>query len=55
MHRGHGFSERNELGDSVLEFAVACNLVIKNTYFKKREDHLITYNHIDFFLLRKKV
>ena len=50
---------RNELGDTILEFALAFDLVVTNTYFKKREDYLITYksgtnrSKIDYFLLKK--
>ena len=43
-----------------LEFAVANDFVIGNTFFVKRDSHLITYQsgnaktQIDFILLRKR-
>ena len=45
---------------SILEFAVAYDLTIINCYFKKREEHLITFKsgstrtQIDYFLMRMK-
>ena len=51
--------KRIELGDTILDFALAFDLVIANTCFKKIEEHLITYNsgtsrsQIDFFLIKK--
>ena len=59
VHGGQGFGERNELGDTILDFALAFDIVIANTCFKKREEHLITYkkgtskSQIDSFLVRK--
>ena len=47
-------------GDRVLDFAVANDFVIGNTFFVKRDSHLITYQsgnaktQIDFILLRKR-
>ena len=43
VHGGHEFGEKNELEDTILDFALAFDLVIANTCFKKREGHLITY------------
>ena len=40
---GQAFGEKNELGDIILDFASAFELVIANTCFKKRAEHLITY------------
>ena len=59
-HGGSGYGERNADGDRVLEFAVANDFVIGNTFFVKRDSHLITYQsgnaktQIDFILLRKR-
>ena len=59
VHGGNGWGKRNAEGESVLEFAVSCDLVIGNTCFKKRPSHLITYQsggastQIDYILLRK--
>ena len=60
VHGGSGYGERNVDGDRVLEFAVANDFVIGNTFFVKRDSHLITYQsgnaktQIDFILLRKR-
>lgn len=44
MHGGKRFKEKNELGDTILEFALAFNLVISNTkHLLKREVDLITH------------
>nr|XP_016454461.1 PREDICTED: craniofacial development protein 2-like [Nicotiana tabacum] len=58
VHGGFGFGERNEGGTSLLDFAKAFNLVIANSCFPKREEHLVTYQssvaktQIDYFILR---
>ena len=39
-----GYRNRNIEGDRLLEFAVANNLNVGNTQFKKRDSHLITYS-----------
>ena len=43
VHGGYGFGERNEAGEKVLDYAASYGLAIMNTYFKKREEHYITY------------
>ena len=46
------------MGASVLDFAVAYGMSIVNSYFKKREEHLVTFSsgsartQIDYFLMR---
>ncbi|XP_071739940.1 uncharacterized protein [Rutidosis leptorrhynchoides] len=56
---GFGFGPRNEEGRSILEFAIAHELVIANSFFKKRDAQLATFHsgdrstQIDFLLLRK--
>ena len=58
VHGGLGFGGRNSGGVSILDFAVAYDLAIVNTYFRKREEHLITFKsgnartQIDYFLVR---
>ena len=60
VHGGSGYGEHNVDGDRVLEFAVANDFVIGNTFFVKRDSHLISYQsgnaktQIDFILLRKR-
>ncbi|XP_015158910.1 uncharacterized protein [Solanum tuberosum] len=57
--RGFGFGERNGGGTSLLDFAKAFELVIANSCFPKKENHLVTYRstvaktQIDYLLLRK--
>ncbi|XP_019241944.1 PREDICTED: craniofacial development protein 2-like, partial [Nicotiana attenuata] len=59
VHGGYGFGDRNEGGNSLLEFARAFESVIANSSFPKREEHLVTFRNlmgkiqIDFLLCRK--
>ena len=47
VHGGHGFGDRNDFrnnfGEAILDFAVAYDLIVANTFFRKREEHLITF------------
>lgn len=43
VHEGCVFGVSNNGGIAILEFAVAYDFVIANTCFKKREEHLITF------------
>jgi len=58
VHGGFGFGEKNEAGSTILDFALAYDLGIMNTWFRKRESHIVTYrsgghaSQIDFFLVR---
>ncbi|KAM2059070.1 hypothetical protein ACFX16_031583 [Malus domestica] len=60
FHGDHGFGERNEDGEAILDFAMAYDLFLANTFFKNREEHVITYKsgssktQIDFLLMRKR-
>jgi len=57
-HGGFGFGERNSKGVSVLDFTVAYELLVVNSFFKKKEDHLVTFKsgssktQIDYFPMR---
>ncbi|KAM7489846.1 hypothetical protein LguiB_027330 [Lonicera macranthoides] len=59
VHGGYGIGVVNTEGKSILDFSSAYDLMVANTCFKKREEHLITYksgatcSQIDFFLFRK--
>ncbi|KAJ7975412.1 Craniofacial development protein 2 [Quillaja saponaria] len=59
VHGGYGYGVKNEGGESILDFAVAYDLILANTFFKKRESHLITFSsgpnksQIDFVLTKK--
>ena len=56
--KGFGYGERNNRGVSVLDFAVTYDLLVANSFFKKEEDHLMTFRsgpirtQIDYFLIR---
>ena len=53
---GYGRSEPDVEGERILEYALAFDLLLGNTCFKKRDSHLITYKsgnaatQIDFIL-----
>nr|GEW11148.1 hypothetical protein [Tanacetum cinerariifolium] len=59
VHEGFGYGVRNEEGRTILEFAAAHDLVVANSFFKKRDAHLITFHsrvhdtQIDYMLVRK--
>ncbi|XP_070005825.1 uncharacterized protein [Nicotiana sylvestris] len=56
---GFGFGDRNGGGTSLLEYAKAFELVIANSCYPKKAEHLITFRsavaktQIDYLLLRK--
>ncbi|XP_026731885.1 craniofacial development protein 2-like [Trichoplusia ni] len=60
VHGGRGFGNRNTDGEALLQAACAFDLAITNTWFRKREEHLITYKsghhatQIDFFLIKRR-
>ena len=39
-----GYGSRNQEGEEVLDFAVAFDLMIANTFFRNRESHLVTFS-----------
>ncbi|KAG8235651.1 hypothetical protein J437_LFUL013643 [Ladona fulva] len=59
-HGRWGVGERNGEGERIMEHAVAYDLTIVNTCFRKGEGHLITYksgdrvSQIDYILCRRK-
>ncbi|XP_071723602.1 uncharacterized protein [Rutidosis leptorrhynchoides] len=59
-HEGYGYDSRNREGESILDFASAYGLVLSNTYFQKRDSHLVIFKNvrnlsqIDFFFVRKR-
>ncbi|XP_071726967.1 uncharacterized protein [Rutidosis leptorrhynchoides] len=59
VHGGFGYGVRNEEGRSILDFAVAHDLVVTNSFFRKTEAQLATLHigghstQIDYILLRK--
>ncbi|XP_071695820.1 uncharacterized protein [Rutidosis leptorrhynchoides] len=58
-HGGFGYEVRNEEGLSILDFAVAYDLVVANSFFKKTNAQLANFHsgghstQIDYLLLRK--
>ena len=56
IHGRFGFGNRNEPSNSILHFDLSYDLILANTWFRKRESHLITFrsgssaSQIDFFL-----
>nr|XP_009763775.1 PREDICTED: uncharacterized protein LOC104215629 [Nicotiana sylvestris] len=59
VHGGFSFGERNGEGTMLLDFAKAFGLVIMNSRFSKRNEHLVTFQnavaktHINYLLLRR--
>ena len=59
VHGGQAIGKRNTEGERILEFAFANELVVGNTWFKKKPEHLVTYQsgnaatQIDFILFRR--
>jgi len=57
-YRGFSYEERNNGGISIMDFAVAYDLLVVNSFFKKKEDHLVIFKsasiktQIDYFLIR---
>ncbi|XP_016571116.1 uncharacterized protein LOC107869046 [Capsicum annuum] len=60
IHSGFSFGDRNNEGTSLLDFAKAFGLVVVNSSFSKKEEHLVNFHNriaktqIDFLLLRKE-
>ncbi|XP_047270287.1 uncharacterized protein LOC124899442 [Capsicum annuum] len=59
VHGGFGFGDRNDDEAALLDFSRAFGLVVVNSNFLKKEDHLITFRSvvaktpIAFLLIRK--
>ncbi|KAI5622211.1 hypothetical protein C0J50_18273 [Silurus asotus] len=55
----YGFKERNVKGQIVVDFAKRMEMAVVNTYFKKKEDHRVTYKsggrctQVDYVLYRR--
>jgi hypothetical protein len=60
VHGGFGYGSRNQKGESILNFALAYDLIVANTLFRKRVSHLVTFSssqhcsQIDFILVRRE-
>ncbi|GJV91045.1 aminopeptidase M1 [Tanacetum coccineum] len=59
VHGDFGYGVRNDKGRTILEFAATHDLAVINSFFKKRDVHLITFHNgdhdtqIDYMLVRK--
>jgi hypothetical protein len=59
VHGGFVYGIRNQQGEDVLSFALSYDMIVSNTYIRKRESHLVTfssgqyYSQIDFILSRR--
>jgi hypothetical protein len=60
VHGGFGYGEQNQEGENILKFAIAYDLMVANTLFRKKKSHLITFSsgqhssQIDFVLTRRE-
>jgi hypothetical protein len=60
VHGGFGYGSRNQEEKSILNFALAYDLIIVNTLFKKRVSYLVTFSsgqhcsQIDFIPTRRE-
>ena len=60
VHGGRGFGTRNTEGEMLLEFAIATELCVVNTWFTKEESKKVTYESggtrtvVDYVLVRRK-
>ena len=61
VHGGLAFGKRNADSERVLEFSVTNNLLVANSWFKKRSENLVTYQaglystQIDCMLCRRRL
>jgi hypothetical protein len=60
VHGGFRYESRNQEGEGILNFALAYDLIVANTLFRKRVSHLVTFSsgqycsQIDFILTRRE-
>ena len=60
VHEGFRYDSRNQEGEEVLDFAIAFDLMIANTFLRMRQPHLVTFSsdqyssQIDFVLTRRR-
>jgi hypothetical protein len=45
VHGDFKYEERNQEGEEILNFAVAYDIMVVNTFFRKKKSHLITFNN----------
>jgi hypothetical protein len=60
VHGGNGYGVRNIEGEMLLELAMAMDLVVCNTFFRKEDNKKVTFessgnkSEIDYFMVRRK-
>jgi hypothetical protein len=60
VHGGFRYGEQNQEEEDILNFAIAYDLMVANTFFRKKKSHLITFSsgqhssQIDFVLTRRE-
>ncbi|KAI3874317.1 hypothetical protein MKX03_019465 [Papaver bracteatum] len=60
VHGGFGYGDKNQVGEEILNFALANDLMVANTFFKKKQSHIVTFSNgqnssqINFFLARRR-
>jgi hypothetical protein len=60
VHGGFGYGEQNQEGENILNFAIAYDFMVANTFFRKKKSHLIIFSsgqhssQIDFVLTRRE-
>jgi hypothetical protein len=60
VHEGFRYGSRNQEGEGILNFVLAYDLIVLNTFFRKRVSHLIIFNsgqhysQINFILVRRE-
>ena len=58
-HGGYGYGTQNQEGLRVLNLCAATDLAVTNTFFRKRNSQLVTYNsgrcttQVDYILVRR--
>jgi hypothetical protein len=45
VHGGFRYGSRNQEGEGILNFALAYDLIVENTLFRKRVSHLVTFSN----------
>jgi hypothetical protein len=60
VHGGFRYGSRNQEGEGILNFALAYDLIVANTLFRKRVSHIVIFSsgqhcsQIDFILVRRE-
>jgi hypothetical protein len=60
VHEGFRYGSRNQEGEGILNFTLVYDLIVTNTFFRKRVSYLVTFSNgqhcsqIDFILARRE-